>query len=142
MDQLEPVKSTDPILESVYNGTLSPEDALVEMDTTPDQPQGKLKRAHFIKLDITLPNESKRLNIFLKTLFAIPIPMFLMRFGLKFASKKGANAVSEHVDDEDAKSKALEEVNDLEQYYDIIKYAKHSKIDVITDDAIIHIKIL
>ncbi len=142
MDQLETVKTKDPILESVYNGTLSPEDALVEMETTPVKPKGKLKRAHFIKLDITLPHESKRLNIFLKTLFAMPIPMFLMKLGLKFASKKGASAIQEHVDNEDAKTKALDGVNDLEQYYDIIKYAKHSKIDVITDDAIIHIKII
>lgn len=142
MDQLEPVKTIDPILESVYNGTLTPEDALLEIDTTPTLAKGKLKRAHFIKLDMTLPNESKRLNIFLKTLFSIPIPMFFMKFALKFASKKGASAVNEHVDDDEAKSKALDSVNDLEQYYDIIKYAKHSKIDVITDDAIIHIKIL
>ena len=40
-------------------------------------------KAHFVKLRIIIPNSNK-LNVFLRILFAIPFPLFLVRFGFWF----------------------------------------------------------
>ncbi len=42
------------------------------------------RRAHFIKLSINVPEE-KGVNIFLKVLFFLPVPLFLFRLIFKFA---------------------------------------------------------
>ncbi|MBN2503738.1 MAG: hypothetical protein JXB20_00165 [Bacilli bacterium] len=43
----------------------------------------KPRRAHFVKLRIIIPDE-KGVTTFLKVLFFLPMPMFLIRFGMKF----------------------------------------------------------
>ncbi len=43
----------------------------------------KQKRAHFVKLNIVVPDE-KGVSRFLAFLFFMPMPLFIVRFGLRF----------------------------------------------------------
>lgn len=140
MNQLDVAPKDQDILSAVALGELSPEDALEAL--TPTVSFKGLKKARFVKISIDLPNESARLNMFLRALFAMPLPIVCAKLALKVAKKKGSTAIESHVKDEQAKTNALKEVNDLEGYYEMIRYAKHCKVDIITNDAIIHIKII
>ena len=83
------------------------------------------KRAHFIKLRINVPEEGKKLNTFLRILFAIPIPMIFARIGLRFAGRF-AN---------------VEEV-DFSEISKLLKYSRNTKVQVDSKDAKIDIKIM
>jgi hypothetical protein len=84
------------------------------------------KRAFFIKLRIHVPEEGKKVNAFLKILFALPIPLVFARLGLRLAGK--------YAD--------IEEDVDLNEIARLLKYSKHTKISVDTEDAKIDIKII
>ncbi len=50
-------------------------------------------KAHFVKLSIQVPNEEGT-NKFLKILFALPIPLGIVRFGLKFINTNISEDIS------------------------------------------------
>jgi hypothetical protein len=112
------------LCENIYDGKLS---AIEAYDTmTPMVNKSGLKRAFFVKMRITLPNESKRLNAFLRVLFALPLPIGLLRFALRFAP----------IDKTLEKEASGFTKADLSA---MLKYARGTKVKIETDDAIIRI---
>ncbi len=113
-------------LQKLQNNELTVDQAFTELypvkKTKLEKPG---KRAHFIKLRINVPEEGKRLNTFLRILFAIPFPMIFARMGLRFAGR--------FVD--------VEEV-DLKEISRLLKYSRNTSVQVDTDDAKIDIKIM
>lgn len=83
------------------------------------------KRATFVKMRIRVPEEGKGVNMFLRILFAIPIPIIFARWGLKFAER--------FVKDEDVDFKIISKM---------IKYSKNTLIQVESKDAKIDIKVI
>ncbi|MFH5881445.1 hypothetical protein [Liberiplasma polymorphum] len=116
------------VCEKVYNGELSASQAHELL--VPKINTKLLKRARFIKMRIHLPNESRKLNTFLKILFALPIPLFIARWGLNIAGKK---AGSHHGKHEFTDEISLDEIKAL------LKYAKGTRIKVESNDAVIRI---
>ena len=112
------------VLNKLENNELTPELAYKELYPEPKKKYGK--RAFFIKMRIHIPDESKKLNTFLRILFAIPIPMIFARMGLRLANRYAD--VGDEVD--------LVEISKL------LKYSKHTRINVDTDDAKVDIKIM
>lgn len=113
------------VLNKIENNELTPELAYKEL-----YPEKKIKpgkRAFFIKLRIHIPDEGKKLNTFLRILFAIPIPMVFARMGLSFANRFA------NLDEQDI---------DLKEISRLLKYSKHTRISVDTDDAKVDIKIM
>ena len=85
------------------------------------------KRAFFIKMRIQVPDEGKKLNTFLKILFAIPFPMMFARMGLRIGSRFAK------IDDIDI---------DIKEISRMLKYSKNTSISVDTDDAQVDIRII
>lgn len=113
------------VCEELYNGKIN---ALDAYDTlTPMVNKKGLKRAFFIKMRITLPNESKKLNAFLRLLFALPLPIGLLRFALRFAP------VDKHLENNQIEGFTKEDISAL------LKYSRGTKIKIESDDAIIRI---
>ncbi|MGE4320818.1 MAG: hypothetical protein AB7E61_05175 [Acholeplasmataceae bacterium] len=56
--------------------------------------QFKMKKAHFVKLRITIKDE-KKVTAFLKVLFLFPIPLFLIKIIIKMAMKKGKGNIDQ-----------------------------------------------
>ena len=112
------------VLNKIENNELSPELAYKELYPEPKKKYGK--RAFFIKLKIHVPDEGKKVNTFLRVLFAIPIPMIFARLGLRLASRFAD--VGEEVD--------FKEISRL------LKYSKHTRVNIDSNDAKIDIKIM
>ncbi|MFP4286812.1 MAG: hypothetical protein ACLFRI_03860 [Candidatus Izemoplasmataceae bacterium] len=115
------------VCEALYDGSLTSQQAYDTL--TPMMNRRGVKRAFFIKMRITLPNESKRLNAFLRILFAIPLPIGLVRFGLRFAPI-----------DEQFKKNQIEGLS-KDDLSALLKYARGTKIKIESEDAIIRIVI-
>lgn len=112
------------VLNKVENNELSPELAYRELYPEPKQKYGK--RAFFIKMRIHIPDEGKKLNTFLRILFAIPIPMIFARIGLRIAAR--------HAD--------VGDDVDLVEISKLLKYSKHTQVSVDTDDAKVDIRVM
>ena len=114
------------VLNQLQNDEISIEDAYgkmypVEKSVKPG------KRAFFVKMNIKIPNESQKLNTFLRILFMIPIPIVFARIGLSFANR--------FVKDE------LDEI-DMKEISRLLKYSRNTKVSIDTDDAKIEIKVI
>jgi hypothetical protein len=113
------------VLDKVENNELTPELAYKEL--YPEPKNKKIgKRAFFIKLKIRVPEEGRGVNTFLRILFALPIPMIFARMGLRIAER--------YTD--------LDGDIDLKEISRLMKYSKHTRINVDTDDAKVDIKIM
>ncbi len=118
------------VLQALHSGELSVDDAYAKLYppvAKAAQPVNmkNLKRAHFIRMRIYLPEESAGLNLFLKTLFILPVPIRLVNFALRFVKipqKYGSDF-------------SVDEIKAL------LKYSKGTRINVVTDDAIVKIAI-
>ena len=86
-----------------------------------------MKRAFFVKMKVTVPEEGKGVNTFLKILFLIPFPIIFARIGLRFANRFAK------LDDQDIN------IDDISH---LLKYSKNTRIDVDTNDAKVNIKII
>ena len=116
----------DKVLRQIENQELTSQEAYNLL--YPEVPTKKVKpgkRAHFIKMRITIPEEGKGLNTFLRILFAIPIPMIFARMGLRFANR--------FVDEQDV---------DLKELSHLLKYSRNTRVNVDTDDAKVDIHIM
>jgi hypothetical protein len=112
------------VLNKLENNELTPELAYQEL--YPEVKTKPGKRAFFIKMRIHVPEEGKGLNTFLKILFAIPIPMIFARIGLRIANR--------YAD--------FDEEIDINEISRLLKYSKHTRISVDTEDAKIDIKVM
>ncbi len=113
---LDKVSSGDLTVEEAYN-TLYP-------DTTKNLKA--LKRARFIRFKIHVPDESPSLNAFLRLLFIFPIPVSLVNFGLRFVKQP----------------KELEGKDiDFQELKQLIKYSSGTRVNILSKDAKITIKI-
>ncbi len=83
------------------------------------------KRAHFVKMRVSIPDEGKGVNTLLKVLFALPIPIVFARIALRFSKRLVKN----------------DEI-DLDSIANLIKYSRHSKVSVEASDAIVDFKIM
>jgi len=83
------------------------------------------KRAHFVKVSVQIPEESNKLNTFLRILFAIPFPLIFARIGLRI----GGRFIK--ADEFDPK-----------MISHLIKYSKGTTIQVESKDAKIDIRIV
>ncbi|MGM0435942.1 MAG: hypothetical protein ACQEQA_02715 [Bacillota bacterium] len=88
----------------------------------------KAKKARFVKLHIDPHDESRGARLFLKALFALPLPLGIIRF---FVVKTLYGKISEN--------EAWD--IDKETLINMLKYAKDTTISVESSDATIHIKI-
>lgn len=113
-------------LSKLESQEITPELAYKELYNKKEPKPGK--RATFIKLRITIPNEGKGLNTFLRILFALPIPLIFARWGLKVAGRFTTFDEENEVD--------------LKQLLNLIKYSKGTKIKVEAKDALIDIKVI
>lgn len=114
------------VLKNIENNEITAQEAFTllypEQSNTSSR---KGKRAMFVKIKITVPNEGKGINSFLKILFALPIPIVFARIGLNIASR--------FVKDESV---------DLQAISTMIKYSKNTKIQVDSDDAHVNIQVI
>lgn len=116
------------ILTTLYNGEITAQDAYDSIySQTPSLKQ--LKRARYLRMRITLPDESAALNSFLRMLFIFPIPLWLFSFSFNFANKfsKLEEKLGDDINPDEIKT--------------LIKHARGTKIHIVSDDAIIRIDI-
>ncbi len=153
MIALEKTASKHEVLNTLYQGKTSPEDALKTLEN-PAAFKG-FKKARFIRIKMKLPNESTRLNLFLRSLFAFPIPIGMARFFLNIAGKHAPQAVQkttkhlDHIDEakrDDVKAKIRSSSEELEtiDFQEIgryLRYARGTRIKIESTDAIITITI-
>ncbi len=119
------------LLESLRDADLETLDAyrmLNQPEETSKLPiRGTLKRAHFIKLSMDLPKESKKVNLFFRTLFALPLPISIVNLFLRIAGKRSRHLTEENID--------------MKLICRLIRYAKGLRVDIESDDATICIRI-
>lgn len=125
MDHLE-------TLERLHAGDISLDEAHHMITPKVKRPPG-LKRARYAKMRIKLNKEESRFaRILLRVLFALPLPMFLVRFGLNIAIKRMPS---------NAKDEIEQAMGDVEMLKTYIKYSRGTTITIQSDDADIKIKI-
>ncbi len=115
-------------LVALYNGEKTVDE--VYDSIVPSFNTRSLKRARYAKMRIHLPEESRRLNLFLRALFGMPIPLFIARFIMRKTLK---SKIQSHVDDHLGFS-----YHDLDQ---LLKYSRGTTVSIDTDEAQIRIKI-
>jgi len=114
----------DKVLQQIESGELNAQEAFEQLFPDP-APQKIGKRAHFVKMNIHVPEEGKGVNTFLKILFMIPLPLIFARIGLRFAKR--------FVKDDDI---------DFQLISKMLKYSKNTRIQVDSPDAQIDIKVM
>jgi len=111
------------ISKKVENNELTAAEGLSKLYPIKSKKMGK--RAFFVKVSVQLPEEGKKLNTFLKILFAIPFPLILARIGVRIAGR------FVKVDEFDPKMISK-----------LIKYSKGTSVQVESKDAKIDIRIV
>lgn len=119
--------SYKPVLKKLERGDIDAEHAYKEMFVPTIKDSGK--RAFFVKMKIQVPEEGKGVNTFLKILFMIPIPLIFARFALKLFGSK----IKEGLEGVDF---------DVKDILEMIKYSKHTRIHIDSNDAKIDIKVI
>ncbi len=116
------------ILSTLYHGEITTQDAYDAMYKSKPSIK-KLRRARYLRMRITLPDESAALNSFLRMLFIFPIPLWLFSFSFNFTNKFAKL------------NEKLGEDVDLEEIKMLMKHARGTKIHIVSDDAIVRIDI-
>lgn len=114
----------DNVLKKIENGEINANEAYKELYPIKKMKPGK--RATFVKMNMTIPEEGKGINTFLKLLFLIPFPLIFARIGLRFAGRFAK----------------FDDDIDISEISHLLKYSKNTKIDIDTDDAKVQIKII
>lgn len=114
------------ILNKVSSGELSPQKAYETMYPEPPPSYKGLKKARFVRFRMHIPNESSTLNAFLRILFIFPIPVSLLNVGLRFMKKP---------------SQLKEKDVDFDALKKLVKYSGGTRINILSKDANITIKI-
>jgi hypothetical protein len=84
---------TSELLKQVEANTLKPKEAYQKIYQE-KRPVHRYRRAHCVKMRIIIPDE-KGVTLFLRVLFALPIPILLIRPFLKMAVKKGSQGLGD-----------------------------------------------
>jgi len=114
------------VLSQIESGELTSQEAFNTLYPVKKEKTSKPgKRATFIKLKVTVPEEGKGVNTFLRILFALPIPMIFARMGLRIATR--------FVKDEDV---------DMKEISKMLKYAKNTRIQIDSTDAQVDIRVI
>jgi hypothetical protein len=113
----------DLVLKKLENNEISSEEALAELYPVKKQRMGK--KAYFVKMKITVPEEGKGVNRLLKFLFLVPFPMIFARIGLRIGGR--------FIKDDDI---------DISEISKMLKYSKNTVINVDSKDAQIEIKVI
>ncbi len=113
------------VLNQLQDNELSVEQAYKKIYKEPKIKPGK--RAFFLKVNITVPDESAKINTFLRILFLLPIPLVFARLGLRI----GSRFIKDDLDGFN--------VNEIIK---LIKYSKNTKVQVDAKDAKIDIRII
>ena len=111
------------ILQKIENNEMTALDAYKELYPIKETKVGK--RALFVKMRISIPEEGRGVNTLLKILFAFPIPIVFARIGLRFAQR--------FVKDDEI---------DLDKIAHLIKYSKHTRVFVESSDTLVDIKVM
>ena len=117
----------DAVLKKIECGELDADQAYNQLFVPSIKEGGK--RAFFVKMNLEVPEEGKKINTFFKILFMIPIPLLFVRIPLRLFRRKIENSIGD-VDFE---------IDDIIQ---MIKYSRHTRIQVDSNDAKIDIKII
>ncbi len=116
------------VLNTLSQGDLTPQEAYEKL--YPVEPEiKKLKKARYVRMKITLLEESAGLNTFLKLLFIFPIPVWLIKMSVGLGNRVAK--LEEKLDDN----------IDLKMLKTMINHASGTKVHIISDDAIIRIDI-
>lgn len=122
------------VLSALHEGEIGIEDAYDRLYPLVDTK--KLKWARFVKMSIHVPDESKKVNLLLKTLFAIPFPIGLINVAMRLADRYAGASVKKELNEQFG----TEELGELLQ---LLRYAKGSAIDIdAADGTQVTIKIL
>ena len=113
----------DLVLKKLENNEITSEEAYKEL--YPEKKQRMGKKAYFVKMNITIPEEGKGINTFLKILFAIPFPIIFARMGLRIGGR--------FIKDEDF---------DVSEVSKMLKYSKNTVVNIDSKDAQIEIKVI
>ena len=113
----------DLVLKKLEKNEITSEEALGELYPVKKQRMGK--KAYFVKMKIVVPDEGKGVNTLLKVLFAIPFPIILARIGLRIGGR--------FIKDDDF---------DISEISKMLKYSKHSVVNIDSKDAQIQIKVI
>ncbi len=116
------MKKTEEILLKIQNGEYTAKQAYKELF---GEKITLGKRAHFVKLKVYVKDEGRGLNMLLKVIFALPIPIVLVKIILKLVSK---HANTNNVD--------------IDMIGKMLKYAKHSKLELEAEDAIVKVRVI
>ena len=100
------MKHYEDILLKIQNNEISAEEGYDILFQTKEIKLGM--RAHFVKLKIYIKDEGKGVNTLLRVLFALPIPIALIKTALRIAKR--------HVNLNDI---------DLDEIGRLLKYSKH-----------------
>jgi hypothetical protein len=112
----------DETLIKLQNGEMTSKEAYDILYSEHTKPG---KRAHFLKMKVHVTNEGKGLNIFLRILFAIPIPLVFAKIGLRLGKR--------FVKNDDI---------DFNEVLKLLNYSKYTKINIDSDEAKISINII
>ena len=82
------------ILKKVETKQLKPKEAYQKLYPKQPKPKHKYRKAHFAKLSIKIP-ESKGVTIFLKMLFALPIPIAFVQPFIKRGIQKNIDKLED-----------------------------------------------
>lgn len=113
----------DSVLKKLENNEISSTEALSELYPEPKTRPGK--KAYFIKMKISVPEEGKGVNRLLKVLFFFPFPMIFARIGIRFANRF-------------VKDQGI----DMSEISKMLKYSKNTRINIDSADAQVDIKII
>ncbi len=123
------------ILEDLYEGRidLDKANAILGKEDEPSAPEGidkkNLKRAHFVKISIRLPNEPRRINWLVRILFAFPIPVSIVNLFVRIVGSK--------------MEKQLEETGlDAKDIRALVRYARGTRVFIDSEDARLSVKIV
>lgn len=115
------------VLRQLHDGDINAFQAYSLLEQGRDKPM-KPKKARFVKMRVNPEEESRKVRLLLSFLFALPLPLFIARWALD----KG---LKDKIDAETG------EAIDVEEFKNLLKFAKGTTIDVISTDATVKIKI-
>lgn len=115
------------VLRQLHDGDINAYQAYSLLEKGRDKPV-KPKKARFVKMSVNPEEESRKVRILLSFLFALPLPLFIARWALD----KG---LRDKIDEDTG------ETINVEEFKNLLKFARGTTIDVLSNDATVRIKI-
>lgn len=80
----------NPVLQNLQSNTITAKEAYKELYVP--KKRTFLKRAHFVRLKIHVPDDVAA-NRFLRLIFLLPVPLVLVKIGLRFVKDSGDDSL-------------------------------------------------